>query len=104
MGSWDNGISLRVLDDQLRRYSGIGSRLYDLYKIYFGTNYFEDLSAEGYPTVACLLKDIHERRNKFAHGSPQAINDTTVNALVENLKSEHEAWIAVYNKRLSGAD
>jgi hypothetical protein len=90
----------RVLDDELRRYSGIGSRLYDLYKIFFGTNYFDDLRAQGFPSVAELLKDIHERRNEFTHGRPQAINDATVNALVENLKAEHEAWIAVYNSRV----
>ncbi len=92
-------LPLRVLDDELRRYSGIGSRLYDLYKIFFGTNYFDDLRAQGFPSVANLLKDIHERRNEFTHGRPQAINDATVNALVENLKAEHEAWIAVYNSR-----
>jgi hypothetical protein len=90
----------RVLDDELRRYSGIGSRLYDLYKIFFGTNYFDDLRAQGFPSVADLLKDIHERRNEFTHGRPQAINDGTVNALVENLEAEHEAWIAVYNSRV----
>lgn len=90
----------RVLDDALKRYSGIGSRLYDLYKIFFGTNYFDDLRAQGFSAVADLLKDIHERRNNFSHGQPQAINDDIVDALVENLKIEHEAWIAVYNSRV----
>lgn len=90
----------RVLDDELRRYSGIGSRLYDLYKIFFGTNYFDDLRAQGFTSVADLLNDIHQRRNEFSHGKPQAINDATVKALVENLKAEHEAWIAVYNSRV----
>lgn len=91
----------RVLDDALRRYSGVGSRVYDLYKIFFDTNYFEDLHAQGYSTIAKLLKDVHARRNEFAHGRPQAINDATVTALAENLKTEHEAWIAVYNNRIS---
>jgi hypothetical protein len=90
----------RVLEDELRRYSAIGSRLHDLYKIFFGTNYFDDLRAQGFATVADLLKDIHARRNEFSHGKPQAINNMTVNALVENLKAEHEAWIAVYNSRV----
>jgi len=90
----------RVLDDALRRYSGIGSRLYDLYKIFFGTNYFDDLRAHGFASVADLLTDVHQRRNEFSHGKPQAINDATVAALVEHLKDEHEAWIAVYNSRL----
>jgi hypothetical protein len=90
----------RVLDDELRRYSGIGSRLYDLYKIFFGTNYFDDLRGQGFATVADLLNDIHQRRNEFSHGKPQAISEATVNALVENLKDEHEAWITVFNSRV----
>ena len=90
----------RVLDNQLRRYSGIGSRLYDLYKIFFGTNYFDDLRVQGFAVVADLLNDIHQRRNEFSHGKPQAINDATVKALVENLKAAHEAWIAIFNSRV----
>ena len=90
----------RVLNDQLRRYSGIGSRLYDLYKIFFGTTYFDDLRCQGFEAIADLLKDVHDRRNQFAHGRPQAINDATVLALVANLKAEHEAWIAVFNSRV----
>jgi hypothetical protein len=90
----------RVLEDELRRYSGVGSRLYDLYKIFFGTNYFDDLRAQGFAAVANLLNDVHQSRNEFSHGKPQAINDAMVNALVENLKAEHEAWIAVYNSRV----
>lgn len=88
-----------VLDDSLRRYSGIGPRLYELYKIFFGTNYFDDLRTHGFEGVADLLTDIHRRRNEFSHGKPQAINDATVKALVENLKAEHEGWITVYNSR-----
>ena len=49
---------------------------------------------------ADLLKDIRERRNGFTHGKPQAINNAAVNALVENLKAEHDAWIVVYNSRV----
>jgi hypothetical protein len=90
----------RVLDDQLRRYSGVGSRLNDLYKIFFGTNYFDDLRGHGFAAVADLLNDIHKRRNEFSHGKPQAISEAVVNALVENLKAEHEAWITVYNSRV----
>ncbi|MEZ2142252.1 hypothetical protein AAE026_08090 [Bradyrhizobium sp. DN5] len=90
----------RVLDDTLRRYNGIGPRLYELYKIFYGTNYFDDLRANGFVGIADLLKDIHQRRNAFSHGTPQAINDATVNALVANLKAEHEAWIVVYNNRV----
>lgn len=90
----------RVLDDQLKRYSGIGSRLFDLYRIYFGTTYFDDLRDQGFAAIADLLADIHKRRNEFSHGKPQAINEATVIALVENLKAEHEAWVGVYNSRV----
>jgi hypothetical protein len=88
-----------VLNDALRRYSGIGPRLYELYRIFFDTNYFDDLRGLGFSSVANLLVDIHQRRNAFSHGKPQAINDDTVNALVSSLADEHEAWIAVYNRR-----
>jgi len=94
----------RVLDDQLRRYSGIGARLYDLYKIFFDTTYFDDLRKLGHANVAALLEDIHKRRNEFAHGKPQAINDAIVKALVEHLQEEHEAWIAVYNMRVANKE
>jgi hypothetical protein len=50
-----------------------------------------------FPAVADLLNDIHQRRNEFSHGKPQAISEAIVIALVENLKDEHEAWITVFN-------
>jgi len=40
-----------------------------------GTTYFDELRALGFAAVADLLKEIHERRNAFAHGKPQAINN-----------------------------
>ncbi|WP_092303683.1 hypothetical protein [Bradyrhizobium sp. Ghvi] len=89
----------RILHDQLKRHSGIGPRLYELYKIFFGVDYFDDLRANGFSSVADLLNDVHRRRNEFSHGRPQAINDAIVTRLVENLRDEHEAWIALYNSR-----
>ena len=91
----------RVLEDQLRRYSGIGPRLYELYKIYFDTNYFDDLRSLGHSSVASMLTDLHVRRNEFTHGNPKAISDPVVSELVASLKDEHEAWIAAYNKRVA---
>ncbi len=76
-----------VLDDALKRYSGIGVRIDRLYKIFYGTTYFADLAALGHAPVAELLEDLHNRRNEFTHGKPQAINDATVEALVRLLKS-----------------
>jgi hypothetical protein len=88
-----------IRNDLLERYSSIGVRLYRLYKLMFGKTYFDDLSELGFPSVAALLVDLHKRRNDFSHGNPQAIDEATVVALVDALKTEHEAWIAVYNKR-----
>jgi hypothetical protein len=89
----------RILDDMLRRYSAIGTRLNDVYRIAFNSTYKSDLEESGYGEVWLHLARVQERRNLFAHGQPQAINDALVQAVVENLKVEHEAWIAMFNKR-----
>lgn len=88
-----------VREDLLERYSSVGARLYRLYRIAFGCTYFEDISALGYERVAKLLVELHKRRNEFAHGRPQAIDDSSVCGLVEVLKDEHESWIAAFNLR-----
>lgn len=90
----------RIVEDQLQRYSGIGSRLFRLYQVNFDTNYFDDLTEHGFGGVSAMLRDIHRRRNDFSHGKPQAITDDVVNTLVENLRNEHESWIAVFNTRV----
>jgi hypothetical protein len=89
----------RIIDDMLRRYSAIGSRLNDLYRVAFDSTYKKDLEDLGYGHVWPHLAQIQERRNQFAHGKPQAIDDALVLTVVEKLKVEHEAWIAVFNKR-----
>jgi hypothetical protein len=91
----------RILDDTLRRYSAIGARLNDLYRVAFDSTYKSDLEALGHGHVWSHLAKVQERRNLFAHGQPQAIDDALVKAVVENLKVEHEAWIAVFNKRVA---
>jgi hypothetical protein len=92
-------IPVGVLNDALRRYSAIGPRLNEFYRVAFDSTYKSDLEALGHGEVWPHLAKIQERRNAFAHGQPQAINDALVTAVVENLKVEHEAWIAVFNKR-----
>jgi len=92
-----------VREDLLERYSSVGARMYRLYRIAFGCTYFEDLSALGYERVAKLLAELHKRRNEFAHGRPQAIDDSSVSSLVEVLKDEHESWIASFNLRATRA-
>jgi len=89
----------RLLDDTLRRYSSIGVRMNDFYRVAFGSTYREDLEQAGYAQVWPHLARIQERRNLFAHGQPQAIDDVLVQSAVEMMKVEHEAWISVFNKR-----
>jgi hypothetical protein len=89
----------RLLDDMLRRYSMIGVRLNDFYRIAFDSTYKKDLEDLGHADVWPHLAKVQERRNQFAHGNPQAIDDNLVKSVVEKLKVEHEAWIAVFNKR-----
>lgn len=89
----------RLLDDALRRYSAIGARMNDFYRIAFSSTYRQDLEAVGHGQVWPHLATIQEHRNRFAHGQPQAIDDALVQATVELIKVEHEAWIAVFNKR-----
>lgn len=88
-----------ILEDMLRRYSAIGARLNDLYRIAFDSTYKNDLEAVGHGQMWSHLAKTQERRNQFAHGQPHAIDDALVLSVVENLKLEHESWIAVFNKR-----
>lgn len=78
---------------------GIGARLNDFYRVAFDSTYKKDLEEVGHEGIWSHLAKVQERRNSFAHGQPQAIDDALVQAVVENLKVEHEAWIAVFNKR-----
>ena len=89
-----------LLEDALKRYSFIGARLTTFYRIAFKSTYYADLGLLGYGDVGDHLSGIQERRNAFVHGSPQVIDDSVVTSVVEMLKREHEAWIAVYNHRL----
>jgi hypothetical protein len=88
-----------LAEDTLRRYSFIGVRLDRLYRIIFETTYSADLNELGYTQISTHLAKIQRRRNDFSHGDPKAIDDALVTSVVENLKIEHEAWIAVFNKR-----
>ncbi len=89
----------RVTEDLLARYSVIGARLDRLYRILFDATYRSDLNELGFAPVARHLARIQDGRNAFAHGDPYAIDDALVTVVVDNLKSEHESWIAVFNRR-----
>jgi hypothetical protein len=90
-----------VADDLLRRHSFVTHRLEQLYRMLFGTTFYADLAADGYSDVWDHLTRVRQRRNDFAHGKPQAIDDALVASVVQMLKREHEAWIAVFNKRVA---
>ena len=94
-------IPLRFLKDALTRYSSIGSRMDRLYRIAFDSTYHSDLFQLGYADVSQHLARVQAQRNSFVHGTPQSIDGSLVTSVVEMLKREHEAWIAVYNLRAS---
>ena len=89
------------LEDALNRYSTAGARLDRFYKIAFDSTYHSDLKSLGYSDVSAHLKRVQRQRNAFLHGSPQSIDDSLAIAVVGMLKQEHEAWIAVFNHRVS---
>ena len=90
----------RVTEDLLGRYVTIGARTDRLYRVLFDASFRADLATLGFERVGQHLDRVQERRNAFAHGEPAAIDDALVKVVVENLKSEHEAWIAVFNHRM----
>lgn len=87
-------------DDWLERNSKITARMTQAYGVLFdGASYRSDLFELGFRDIWTLLDDVRRARNSFAHGSPEAIDETLVHRVVENLKREHESWIAVFNRR-----
>lgn len=102
---WREGmhsIPTSIMEDILRRYSSIGSRLDRLYRLLFETTYWSDLEELGFQSGSRLLQRLQQARNGFAHGHPEAIDDVLVTDLVTGLKDEHEGWIAVFNRRAVG--
>src|SRR5205823_3266060 len=85
-----------IVEDLLRRYGSIGTRLDRLYRTLFSSTYWSDLTDLGFARVSQLLQDVHRSRNAFAHGQPEAITEALVAELVKALKDEHESWIAVF--------
>lgn len=92
------GLPDSVTADLLNRYWAVGARLDRLYRILFSTNYWADLADLGYGHVAELLRLVQTRRNEFAHGHPEAIDELLVERVVAGLRDEHEGWIAVFNR------
>lgn len=90
----------RVTNDLLERTPSIGPRMDRLYRVLFNTTFRADLASLGFERVGQHLDRVQRHRNRFAHGDPSAVDDSLVAAVVENLKTEHEAWIALFNHRV----
>lgn len=90
-----------VRADLSARYDSVSSHMRQLYQILFGVRYLEDLTAVGAASVGGHLARVQDSRNRFVHGEPGAISDQLVEAVVKNMKLEHDAWIAVFNRRIS---
>lgn len=89
-----------LAEDFLERYWTVNARMNQAYRVLFDSSYQRDLEQLGCGDVWRLLREVQQARNSFMHGAPEAITDELVTRLVENLKREHEAWIAVFNHRL----
>jgi len=89
----------RVSKDLLNRYSAIGKRLDQLYKICFSVTFKEDLISTGYRHISEHLVLLQKSRNVFIHGNPKAIDEKLINDTVGYLQETQEAWIELFNKR-----
>jgi hypothetical protein len=92
-------LSSRIVEDLLKRYASVGARIDRLYEVLYEASYWKDLDSLGFGQIRQHLVAVQEKRNAFAHGTPTAIDDALVTSVIDNLKEEHEAWIAVFNKR-----
>jgi hypothetical protein len=89
-----------IADDLLDRHWSINARMNQAYAVVFeNRTYRQDLEDLGFPDIWILLREVQQARNRFMHGAPEAISDALVVRVAENLKREHEAWIAVFNLR-----
>lgn len=92
-------VAPQITNHLLKRNAVISDRLDKFYHELFDTTYFRDLNELGFGSMENHIKDIQDRRNRFTHGDPAAIDDALVMRVVENLALEHEAWISVFNRR-----
>ncbi|MFM0190124.1 hypothetical protein PQR25_30445 [Paraburkholderia nemoris] len=90
-----------VQKDLLNRYDSVTSHMKQLYQILFDVKYLDDLIAVGAESISGHLARVQDARNRFVHGDPEALSDALVEDVVRNLKAEHDAWIAVFNRRIS---
>jgi hypothetical protein len=91
-----------VRKDLLRRYSTVGSRFDQLYRILFRVTFRNDLVQIGHQDIADHLKRVQDRRNEFVHGNPEAIDDDLVSETVLKLQDVQAAWVQIFNRRCTG--
>ena len=86
----------------LRRFPNIGGRLDRLYKLRWGTTFWDNMADNGYAEAAKHLRTVQSARNNFVHGAPEAIDDALVKATVERLRDVQWGWVSVFNQRCTG--
>ncbi len=89
-------------EELLSRFSSIGSRLDRLHRARWGVTFWQDFAELGYAEAADYLRIVQDRRNRFIHGDPRAIDDELVEATMANLLSVQLGWIALFNRRCTG--
>ena len=95
----------QVMEHLLERNSFVGTRLDRLYNVVFSTTYRADLNHLGCGRVAALLKKVEQRRNRFAHGHPEAIDDAlvgdaeSVEQSLERVTGEENLKIGLFDAR-----
>ena len=89
-------------EDLLRRYSSIGARLDRLYRIRWGVSFWQDMGDAGFLAAADHLRLVQNRRNRFIHGDPGAIDDALVDATVDHLLDVQRGWVDLFNRRCTG--
>ncbi len=82
----------------LKRFSSVGSRMGDLYKLTFSSSMKEDLVDLECERIHKHLINLQEKRNKFIHGNPHAIDEQLVSDTMHYLQESQLAWICLYNK------
>jgi len=88
-----------IRDYLLKKNSTISARMNEFYKLLFGYTFKNDLEQIGYSAIYKLLIKVQDRRNKFIHDHPAAIDEQLVSETIEQLQNVQAAWIAIYNLR-----
>ena len=89
-------------EDLLKRYGQIGARLNRLYRIVFGTTFWDDLKSQGDEKIVVHLRQVQDCRNAFMHGDPKSLNEEIVLQTIELLHETQSAWMRLFNRQCTG--